>query len=81
MLEYRQTMNASLTRFDTGEWPAPITEDYTDELNDFDLRRLEALRTRHKGNDDGKHEYRNCGAGSTTISASNAIFNVQAWAS
>ena len=24
-------------------WPAPITDDYTDELNDFDLRRLEAL--------------------------------------
>ncbi|RLM25567.1 RecE family exodeoxyribonuclease [Brenneria goodwinii] len=23
-------------------WPAPVTEDYTDELNDFDLRRLEA---------------------------------------
>ncbi|EJM8307195.1 hypothetical protein ACEVHS_002068, partial [Salmonella enterica] len=23
---------------------APITEDYTDELNDFDVRRLEALR-------------------------------------
>ena len=29
---------------DTGEWPAPITEDYTDELNDYDLRRLDALR-------------------------------------
>ena len=45
MLEYRQTMNRIADAFDTGVWPAPITEDYTDELNDFDLRRLEALRT------------------------------------
>lgn len=44
MLEYRQTMNRIANAFDTGVWPAPITEDYTDELNDFDLRRLEALR-------------------------------------
>ncbi|SFQ98880.1 exodeoxyribonuclease VIII [Enterobacter sp. kpr-6] len=44
MLEYRQTMNRIANAFDTGEWPAPIPEDYTDELNDFDLRRLEALR-------------------------------------
>lgn len=44
MLEYRKTMHAIATGFDTGEWPAPITTDYTDELNDFDLRRLEALR-------------------------------------
>lgn len=44
MLEYRKTMRAIATGFDTGEWPAPITSDYTDELNDFDLRRLEALR-------------------------------------
>ncbi|WP_439412021.1 RecE family exodeoxyribonuclease [Enterobacter ludwigii] len=44
MLEYRKTMRAIATGFDTGEWPAPITNDYTDELNDFDLRRLEALR-------------------------------------
>ncbi|WP_313448821.1 PD-(D/E)XK nuclease-like domain-containing protein, partial [Pseudescherichia sp.] len=44
MLEYRQTMNRIANAFDTGEWPAPITEDYTDELNDFDLRRLEVLR-------------------------------------
>lgn len=36
MLEYRQTMNRIANAFDTGEWPAPITEDYTDELNDFD---------------------------------------------
>lgn len=45
MLEYRKMMRAIATGFDTGEWPAPITEDYTDELNDFDMRRLEALRT------------------------------------
>lgn len=44
MLEYRKTMRAIANGFDTGEWPAPITEDYTDELNDFDMRRLEALR-------------------------------------
>ncbi|WP_264384275.1 exonuclease family protein [Siccibacter colletis] len=45
MLEYRKMMRAIATGFDTGEWPAPIINDYTDELNDFDLRRLEALRT------------------------------------
>ncbi|QGG08513.1 RecE family exodeoxyribonuclease [Enterobacter cancerogenus] len=45
MLEYRKAMRAIATGFDTGEWPAPITADYTEELNDFDLRRLEALRT------------------------------------
>ncbi|EDZ2477262.1 exodeoxyribonuclease [Salmonella enterica] len=44
MLEHRKTMRAIANGFDTGEWPAPITEDYTDELNDFDVRRLEALR-------------------------------------
>ena len=44
MLEYRQTMNRIANAFDTGVWPAPITEDYTDELTDIDLRRLEALR-------------------------------------
>ncbi|HAV1970611.1 TPA: exodeoxyribonuclease [Enterobacter hormaechei subsp. steigerwaltii] len=45
MLEYRKMMRAIATGFDTGKWPAPIIDDYTDELNDFDLRRLEALRT------------------------------------
>lgn len=44
MLEYRKAMRAIANGFDTGEWPAPITEDYTEELNDFDMRRLEALR-------------------------------------
>ncbi len=45
ILEYRTTMRAIANAFDTGEWPAPITNDYTDELTDYDLRRLEALRT------------------------------------
>ncbi|MEL4885677.1 PD-(D/E)XK nuclease-like domain-containing protein [Pectobacterium betavasculorum] len=44
MLEYRKSMRAIATGFDTGEWPAPITDDYADELNDFDQRRLETLR-------------------------------------
>ncbi|WP_270495200.1 PD-(D/E)XK nuclease-like domain-containing protein, partial [Citrobacter gillenii] len=43
-LEYQTTMRAIANAFDTGEWPAPVTEDYADELNDYDLRRLEALR-------------------------------------
>ncbi|WP_406921270.1 RecE family exodeoxyribonuclease [Klebsiella pneumoniae] len=44
MLEYRKAMRAIANGFDTGDWPAPITEDYTEELNDFDVRRLETLR-------------------------------------
>ncbi|WP_312996444.1 RecE family exodeoxyribonuclease [Leclercia sp.] len=44
MQEYQKTMRALSQAYDTNYWPAPITEDYTDELNDFDLRRLEALR-------------------------------------
>ncbi|EEB5694897.1 DNA breaking-rejoining protein [Salmonella enterica] len=43
-LEYRRTIRAIANAMDTGEWPAPVTTDYTDELNDYDLRRLEALR-------------------------------------
>lgn len=43
-LEYRQTMRAIANAMDTGEWPAPITEEYTDELNEYDMRRLDALR-------------------------------------
>lgn len=43
-LEYRKAMKSIAYGFDTGEWPAPITEDYSEELNDFDVRRLEALR-------------------------------------
>ncbi|MFW0766723.1 RecE family exodeoxyribonuclease [Trabulsiella odontotermitis] len=43
-LEYHYTMRAIANAMDTGEWPAPITEDYIDELSDIDLRRLDALR-------------------------------------
>ena len=44
MQEYQKTMRALARAYDTNCWPAPITEDYTDELNDFDMRRLETLR-------------------------------------
>ncbi|ECR4399109.1 exodeoxyribonuclease VIII [Salmonella enterica subsp. enterica] len=43
LLEYRQTIRRISTALDTGDWSAPIT-DFTDELTDFDARRLEALR-------------------------------------
>ncbi|HBJ6961149.1 TPA: PD-(D/E)XK nuclease-like domain-containing protein [Salmonella enterica subsp. enterica serovar Duisburg] len=43
-LEYRRTIRAIANAMDTGEWPAPVTADYTDELNDYDQRRLDALR-------------------------------------
>jgi len=43
-LEYQTAMRAIANAFDTGEWPAPVTDDYADELTDYDLRRLEALR-------------------------------------
>lgn len=41
--EYRRTLRQINEALETNNWPAPITESYTDELNDFDLRRLEAL--------------------------------------
>ncbi|MBZ7262452.1 exodeoxyribonuclease VIII [Klebsiella oxytoca] len=41
--EYRRTLRKINEAMDTNNWPAPIVEDYTDNLNDFDLRRLEAL--------------------------------------
>lgn len=41
--EYRSALRTINDCTMSGNWPAPITEDYTDELNDFDLRRLEAL--------------------------------------
>ncbi|WP_237929940.1 RecE family exodeoxyribonuclease [Buttiauxella sp. S19-1] len=44
-LEYKRTLNLINDAYESGNWPAPIAEDYTDELNDFDLRRLENLRT------------------------------------
>lgn len=42
-LEYRKTMQSLKQAYDSGVWPAPITEQYTDNLNDYDLRRLEML--------------------------------------
>lgn len=41
--EYRRALRTINDCTMSGNWPAPITDDYTDELNDFDLRRLEAL--------------------------------------
>ncbi|MBS1204576.1 MAG: exonuclease [Proteobacteria bacterium] len=41
--EYHRTLRQINEALETNHWPAPITESYTDELNDFDLRRLEAL--------------------------------------
>ena len=41
--DYRRTLRQINEALETNNWPAPITESYTDELNDFDLRRLEAL--------------------------------------
>ncbi|EIM6319464.1 PD-(D/E)XK nuclease-like domain-containing protein [Salmonella enterica] len=43
-LEYRKTMLSLKQAYDSGSWPAPVTEQYTDNLNDYDLRRLEVLR-------------------------------------
>ncbi|EEI4447984.1 DNA breaking-rejoining protein [Salmonella enterica] len=43
-LEYHRTIRAIANAMDTDEWPAPVTADYTDELNDYDMRRLDALR-------------------------------------
>ncbi|WP_446918719.1 PD-(D/E)XK nuclease-like domain-containing protein [Klebsiella pneumoniae] len=43
MLEYQQTISRISAALDSGEWSVPIT-DFTDDLNDFDARRLEALR-------------------------------------
>lgn len=41
--EYRRALRMINDCTMSGNWPAPITEDYSDELTDFDLRRLEAL--------------------------------------
>jgi exodeoxyribonuclease VIII len=43
-LEYKQTLRDIKNALDTDVWPAPITNALLDELNDFDLRRLQALR-------------------------------------
>ncbi|XTZ40029.1 RecE family exodeoxyribonuclease [Salmonella enterica] len=42
-MEYRRTLGQINEAMETDHWPAPITERYTDELNDYDLRRLEVL--------------------------------------
>ncbi|HAG2521753.1 TPA: exodeoxyribonuclease [Salmonella enterica] len=41
--EYRRALRQIEEAMETGYWPAPITETYTDELNNYDTRRLEAL--------------------------------------
>lgn len=41
--EYRRALRQIEEAMETGYWPAPITQTYTDELNDYDTRRLEAL--------------------------------------
>ncbi|MGM1188118.1 RecE family exodeoxyribonuclease [Serratia liquefaciens] len=43
-LEYRKTLRDIKRAQDTGEWPEPITEEIVDDINDFDQRRMEALR-------------------------------------
>ncbi|MGL5386687.1 MAG: RecE family exodeoxyribonuclease [Serratia sp. (in: enterobacteria)] len=43
-LEYKKALRDIKQAFDTENWPAPITEEIIDDLNDFDLRRLESLR-------------------------------------
>lgn len=43
-LEYKKALRDIKHSFDTENWPAPITEEIIDDLNDFDLRRLESLR-------------------------------------
>lgn len=41
--EYRRALRQIEEAMETGYWPAPISEAYTDDLNDYDTRRLEAL--------------------------------------
>ena len=43
-LEYKKAMREIKNAYDTETWPAPITEEIVDDLNDFDQRRIEALR-------------------------------------
>ncbi|WP_258089863.1 RecE family exodeoxyribonuclease [Serratia liquefaciens] len=43
-LEYRKTLRDIKKAQDTGVWPEPITEEIVDDINDFDQRRMEALR-------------------------------------
>lgn len=41
--EYRRVLRQINDAMENDYWPAPITETYTDDLNDFDLSRLKAL--------------------------------------
>lgn len=43
-LEYRKTLRDIKQAQDSGIWPEPITEEIVDDINDFDQRRMEALR-------------------------------------
>ncbi|WP_025118837.1 MULTISPECIES: RecE family exodeoxyribonuclease [unclassified Serratia (in: enterobacteria)] len=43
-LEYKKVMRDIKQAFDIDTWPAPITEEIVDDINDFDQRRMEALR-------------------------------------
>lgn len=43
-LEYRKTLRDIKQAQDTDVWPEPITEEIVDDINDFDQRRIEALR-------------------------------------
>ncbi|MBL5821815.1 PD-(D/E)XK nuclease-like domain-containing protein [Serratia marcescens] len=43
-LEYRKTLRDIKQAQDTGVWPEPITKEIVDDINDFDQRRMEALR-------------------------------------
>ncbi|MDW7733768.1 PD-(D/E)XK nuclease-like domain-containing protein [Serratia marcescens] len=43
-LEYRKTLRDIKQAQDTCVWPEPITEEIVDDINDFDQRRMEALR-------------------------------------
>ncbi len=41
--EYRRVLRQINEAMESNVWPAPIVGTYTDELNDYDLRRLQAL--------------------------------------
>ncbi|HFF9780659.1 RecE family exodeoxyribonuclease [Serratia marcescens] len=43
-LEYKKALRDIKNAFDTDTWPAPITEEIVDDLNDYDQRRMESLR-------------------------------------
>ena len=41
--EYRRVLRQINDAMENDVWPAPIVGSYTDELNDYDMRRLQAL--------------------------------------